>query len=148
MPPGSSTWTTIGSVPLSSSHTYSLTDSTVTVGGRYTYRLAEIDSSGLAIYSSTIQIDYNAATKFIVYQNYPNPFTSTTTITYSITEANRTTIRVYDILGRTIKTLVDEYEQPNIYILTFNASKLASGVYFCKVTSGGNTATKKMIVLH
>ena len=86
--------------------------------------------------------------KFAVYQNFPNPFTSTTTITYDIAESNRTTIRVYDILGRLIVTLRDRIDVPKTYTLTFNGSRLAAGVYFYKVTSGSNTGAKKMILLH
>jgi subtilisin family serine protease len=152
MSPDSSHWTTIGSVyghgTNSSSHSYSFTDSTVSASGTYTYRLAEMDSIGSVVYSSIVQVLYSKPAKFAVFQNFPNPFTSTTTIIYDIAEQNHTTVRVYDILGRVIITLADEIAVPKTYTLTFNASKLAAGVYFYKVTSGGNTAVKKMIVLH
>ncbi len=152
MPPDSSHWITIGSVyghgTSSSAHSYSFTDSTVSGSGTYTYRLAEVDSIGSVIYSTNVQVIYSRPTQFAVFQNFPNPFTSTTTITYDIAEPNRTTVRIYDILGRLITTLADEVEAPKTYTLTFNASKLAAGVYFYKVSSGGHTAVKKMILLH
>jgi hypothetical protein len=152
MPPDSSHWITIGSVyghgTSSSAHSYSFLDSTVSGSGTYTYRLAEVDSSGLVAYSSSVQAVYSRPTQFAVFQNFPNPFTSTTTITYDIAEPNRTTVRVYDILGRVITTLADEVEAPKTYTWTFNASKLAAGVYFYKVSSGSHTAVKKMILLH
>ena len=152
MPPDSAKWTTIGTVfghgTSSSSHSYSFTDSTVSAGGTYSYRLAEMDSLGSVAYSFTIRVSYNPPAKFAVYQNFPNPFTSTTTIIYDIAVPNRSTVRVYDILGRLIITLKDEIAVPKTYTLTFNASRLAAGVYFCRVTSGNNTAVKKMILLH
>jgi hypothetical protein len=152
MPDGSSTWTTVGSVAgngtSSSSHNYSFDDTTVSADGTYSYRLAEIGALNLTAYSSTIQVHYGLPTQFSVYQNFPNPCSSVTTIRYDIAEANRTTIRVYDILGRIIKTLIDGIQDRKTYEIPLNVSKFSSGVYFYKVTSGNNNAVKKIIVLH
>ncbi len=84
---------------------------------------------------------------FILYQNYPNPFNPTTTINYQIPKYGMVTIKIYDILGREIKTLVNEYKPAGRYNITFNASNLASGVYFYRLQAGEFTETKKLLLL-
>ena len=90
--------------------------------------------------------------KFALYQNYPNPFNPTTKIKYSIpfveTEhALFAQLKVYDILGREVTTLVNEEKQPGNYEVEFNASSLPSGIYFYRLTSGVFSNTKKFILL-
>ena len=85
--------------------------------------------------------------EFILYQNYPNPFNPTTTISYQIPKAGNVTIKIFDCLGREIKTLVDEFKQQGFYSINFDASHLASGIYFYQLKAGGFVSTKKMVVL-
>ncbi len=80
-------------------------------------------------------------------QNYPNPFNPTTTISYVISKPGLVTLKVYDILGREVATLVNGYQQANNYKLSFNASKLASGIYLYKLKAGEFVQTKKMILM-
>jgi hypothetical protein len=84
---------------------------------------------------------------FALHQNYPNPFNPATTIQYTIDERQLTTVRVYDLLGRAVSTLVNEAQQPGTYSVQFNASSLTSGVYFCRLQSGGHAATKKLMYI-
>ncbi len=91
---------------------------------------------------------------FILYQNYPNPFNLSTIIKYSIPgsatgsgSARFVTLRVYDILGREITTLVDELQLPGTYKVIFNANELTSGIYFYTLSTGNYNFTKKMILL-
>ncbi len=84
---------------------------------------------------------------FYLNQNYPNPFNPTTKITYSLPVASDVTLRIYDILGREIKTLVDEQQNAGIHSLTFNATDLSSGTYFYKLTAGSFVDTKKLILV-
>ncbi|MBK7105998.1 MAG: T9SS type A sorting domain-containing protein [Ignavibacteriae bacterium] len=86
-------------------------------------------------------------TEYKLEQNYPNPFNPTTTISYQIPINKHVTIKVYDVLGREIATLIDEYKQAGIYKLEFNASQLVSGVYFYKLRAGSFVQTKKMIIM-
>jgi len=79
--------------------------------------------------------------------NYPNPFNPTTDIKYSINKAGLVSIKVYDILGIEIATLVNEKQQPGNYSVRFNASHLPSGIYIYRIISGSFSATKKMILL-
>lgn len=80
-------------------------------------------------------------------QNYPNPFNPSTKINYSIAAAGIVTIKIYDILGREISTLVNEEKSAGKYEVNFNASPLASGVYFYQIKAGGFVSSKKMILI-
>ncbi|MCB0745039.1 MAG: T9SS type A sorting domain-containing protein, partial [Ignavibacteriae bacterium] len=92
---------------------------------------------------------------FSLEQNYPNPFNPTTTISYAIptvAEANfsstaNVTLKVYDVLGKEITTLVNEASKPGIYQVTFNASNLTSGIYYYRLQYGEFNETKKLVLL-
>ncbi len=73
---------------------------------------------------------------FFLSQNYPNPFNPLTTISYSIPKTNFVTLKIYDMLGREIQTLINEVQEPDKYSINFDASKLSSGVYFYKLRVG------------
>ncbi|MCB0743931.1 MAG: T9SS type A sorting domain-containing protein, partial [Ignavibacteriae bacterium] len=91
--------------------------------------------------------------KFDMSQNYPNPFNPTTTINFSIPEinnvghSNNTILKVYDILGKEVATLVNEIKAPGNYQVQFDATSLTSGIYFYRLKSGEFLETKKMILL-
>jgi len=92
--------------------------------------------------SSAVGVDENTAripTEYNMGQNYPNPFNPTTIVTYSIPSSGFVSMVVYDILGRKIRTLVDKYQEANIYLVEFDAHELRSGVYFIKLIVTDNT---------
>ena len=80
-------------------------------------------------------------------QNYPNPFNPTTNIRYSIVKTSKVTLKIFDILGREVQTLVNTVQAPGKYTVTFNAQNLASGVYFYQINAENFTATKKLMLL-
>lgn len=80
-------------------------------------------------------------------QNYPNPFNPITQIKYSIVKDGLVTLKVYDVLGREINTLVNEEKQAGTYTVQFDAGNLSSGIYFYSITTRDYYQTKKMIVL-
>jgi len=80
-------------------------------------------------------------------QNYPNPFNVSTNMSYTLAEAGKVTLKVYDIAGRLVQTLVDERQEAGEYTVTWDASEVSSGVYFYKLTAGDYTLTKKMNLL-
>jgi protocatechuate 3,4-dioxygenase beta subunit len=85
---------------------------------------------------------------FELYQNYPNPFNPTTTIEFTIPANGRVVLKVYDLLGREVATLLDENRKAGVYQQTvFDASKLSSGIYFARLESGGRQLLKKMLLL-
>jgi hypothetical protein len=84
---------------------------------------------------------------FMLWQNYPNPFNPTTIISYDIPKLSHVSINVYDVLGRKIETLVDAERLPGHYQVTFDASRLPSGIYFYRLTAGSFVQTKKLMVI-
>ena len=85
--------------------------------------------------------------RFALEQNYPNPFNPTTIIKYSVPKQSYVSLKVYDILGREVATLVNEEKPAGTYEVSWEAKNLASGVYFYKISAGDYTAVKKMILL-
>ena len=84
---------------------------------------------------------------FSLSQNFPNPFNPSTMIQYSIADAQRVELKVYDLLGREVQTLVNEMQNPGSYNVMFNAQNLSSGVYFYKLTAGSFTDIRKMTLV-
>jgi subtilisin family serine protease len=80
-------------------------------------------------------------------QNYPNPFNPTTVIRYQVPEDGLVSLRIYDVLGREIKELVNEFKAAGRYEVTFDASGLASGMYLCRLRADKYTSVKKMVLL-
>jgi endo-1,4-beta-xylanase len=80
-------------------------------------------------------------------QNYPNPFNPTTTIKYSIVKESNVKLKIYDMLGRLVQTLVDGPQASGNYSIEFNAGKLSSGIYFYALTTGEFSQTKKMLLM-
>jgi hypothetical protein len=93
------------------------------------------------------QIDELIPQSFLLYQNYPNPFNPSTKIRFSIPMSGNVTLKIYDILGREIKTLLNEYKQTGTYETSFDGSGLASGIYFYQLRAGDFVQTKKMILI-
>jgi hypothetical protein len=106
----------------------------------------KFNTEGLEI-SKDILAETNTPKEYLLEQNYPNPFNPSTQIIYSIIEDGLVTIKVYDILGREITTLLNEEKPAGIYNLNFDASNLSSGIYFYSISSGSFHQTKKMILM-
>lgn len=85
--------------------------------------------------------------QFILNQNYPNPFNPTTIISWQSPISSHQTLKVFDVLGNEVATLLDEYRTAGIYSIDFDASSLSSGVYFYKLQAGGLIQTKQMLLL-
>lgn len=84
---------------------------------------------------------------FSLYQNYPNPFNPSTVIDYQIATRSLVSLRVYDLLGREIATLVNEEKSPGMYKARWDANTVSSGVYLCRLQAGNNTKTIKLVFL-
>ena len=85
--------------------------------------------------------------EYKLYQNFPNPFNPFTTIKFDIIKSENVKVTLYDLLGREVKMLVNEFAKPGKYIITFNFDNLASGVYYYKIVSGEFVDTKKLVIL-
>ncbi len=104
--------------------------------------------------TTSVESNKTTVNNFELYQNYPNPFNPTTKIKYKIpkvVDANlhpqQTTLKVYDILGRVVATLVNKNQQAGTYEVEFNASSLPSGIYFYRLTSSAFSNTKKLVFI-
>jgi hypothetical protein len=101
----------------------------------------------LKIFTSINRNNVSTPAEYALRQNYPNPFNPSTTINYSVPKSGLVTIKVYDIIGLDVATLVNEEKAPGTYSVNFNARKFASGIYFYRIQAGSFIDTKKMILL-
>ena len=85
--------------------------------------------------------------EYKVFQNYPNPFNPTTTIHYELPLEGFVTLKVFDVLGKEVKTLIEGYRTEGRYEVQFDATALTSGMYFYRIQTGSFVETKKMILL-
>lgn len=115
--------------------------------GNYSYRLKQVDFDGTIDYSGIVEVNMTAPSSFMLNQNFPNPFNPATTIRYSVPQASKVTVKVYDMLGKEVASLVNETKQAGNYEVVFNASQLSSGVYFYKMQAGSFTDTKKLTLI-
>lgn len=114
---------------------------------KYFYKLKQIDFNGRYEYSNVIEIDFLSIDKFTLEQNFPNPFNPSTKIIYQLPLANEVSLKVYDVLGNEVATIVNEYKEAGRYEAQFNGSELTSGIYFYELKTGKYTENKKMIIL-
>ena len=129
---------------------YNFTDKNL-VEGKYFYRLKQIDLGGNFEYSQIVEINWSPITAYKLEQNYPNPFNPGTTISWQSPVNAHQSLKVYDIIGNEIVTLVDEYKLAGSYKVELQSSvfshQLASGIYYYQLRIGEYFQTRKMILL-
>lgn len=117
-----------------------------TLAGTYKYRLKQIDVDGSYEYSDEVEIEINV-NSYELYQNYPNPFNPSTTIKYEIKSATDVTLKIYDVIGNEVMSLVDMHQSAGVYYKDVNAIGLTSGIYIYKLLAGDKVFVKKMTLL-
>jgi Lamin Tail Domain/Secretion system C-terminal sorting domain len=150
-------WVKIGFVKgagtSNSPHYYSFKDTKLSTSGNYFYRLKQINADGSYKYSDQVRVKFNFTGQYHLSDNYPNPFNPVTIIKYSLAEKSFVSLKVYDILGRKVRTLEKSELNPGNYSVNFNSEGLASGLYiyrlYAKPTNGGKTFTsaKEMVLM-
>ncbi len=118
--------------------------------GKYNYRLKQVDNNGnFTYFNLSSEIEVGIPKKFNISQNYPNPFNPATKLDFDLPMDSRVKITVFDILGREMKSVINEFRKAGYHTVTFNASNFSSGTYFYRFeTEGGNNVmTKKMMVV-
>ena len=122
--------------------------------GIVTYRLKQIDNDGKFTYSAEINVKVeNIPTEFALFQNYPNPFNPETVISWQCAVGSHVTLKVFDVLGNEVITLVNEEKPAGKYTVNFNLqqttnqAQLTSGVYYYQLSADGFVQTKKMLYL-
>jgi parallel beta-helix repeat protein len=127
-------------------HTYSYADANVS-SGTYAYRLKQIDNDGTYKYSNEAEVTINVP-NILTLANYPNPFNPTTTFSFTLVQDGFTTLKIYNVLGKEVATLVNGDMKAGITnTVTFDASKLSSGVYFSRLENNGSAQIKKLVLM-
>lgn len=125
---------------------YSFSDNPA-IGSKYYYRLKQIDSDGRVEYSEIISINIKIPDQYALYQNYPNPFNPITIITYNLPADGMVSLKVYDMLGSEVKTLINENQKAGAYTIPFHGRDISSGVYICKISADKFISSIKMILM-
>ena len=143
-------WITIGFVEgngtTTESNKYSFSDKPL-VNGTYYYRLKQYDFNGRFEYSKIIEAEFLIINNFTLEQNYPNPFNPATTIGYELPTESDVVIKVFDVLGKEVATLVNGKEPAGVHEVTFDGAEEGSGIYIYRMSIGNFTTTKKMILM-
>ena len=144
-------WENIGFVSGNGNSTeinrYNFTDM-LTVPGKYYYRLKQLDFDGSFEYSQEVFVNVLKPITYKLNQNYPNPFNPTTKIAFQLPEDSKVAIRIYNVLGQLVYTLLEENMSAGSYEKEFNASSLQSGVYFYRLETDNFSDVKKMVLLY
>ena len=128
------------------SKSYSFKDENLPAG-KYSYRLKQIDFDGTFEYSQEVEVEVSSPNEFALYQNFPNPFNPSTKIKFVIPKSSFVNLKVFDILGSEVATLVNEERPAGEYEIEFNAGSLSSGIYLYKISSGDYSETRKLILM-
>jgi photosystem II stability/assembly factor-like uncharacterized protein len=143
-------WENIGFVKgkgtTSEQQTYSFIDINLSAG-EYQYKLKQIDFDGTYEYSNIIKVNIKVPNEFLLIQNYPNPFNPITKIKYAIGSMQFAILKIYDVLGNEVSTLVNEVKPAGEYEIEFDGSNLSSGTYFYKLQAGDFVEIKKLLLL-
>lgn len=139
-------------IPSSDKGEYSFVDNSAKAGGTYYYRLEDVNINGVRTEHGPISIKITAPEKFELSQNYPNPFNPETKIRYQLPSASLVQIRIFDVLGREVKTLINQDVEAGYHIETWNALnndgvRVSSGVYYYYIRAGEFKITKKMLLM-
>jgi photosystem II stability/assembly factor-like uncharacterized protein len=151
---GTQIWETIGFVAgngtSSEFRNYSFTDVNV-AAGNYLYRLKQLDYGGNYSLLKIVEVTVLPPDNYVLMQNYPNPFNPNTRIAFNVPTSSHTILKVTDVIGNVVATLLDGFIPPGSYELDFDASSinggLPSGVYFYTLQAGDFSVTKKMMLL-
>lgn len=136
-----------GKGTVNTSSEYYFDDKNLTTG-RYNYRLKQIDFNGnYKYYNLQNEVMIGLPDKFSLHQNFPNPFNPVTKIRYDIPVSGNVSVKIYDNIGREVKSIVNEFKDAGYYTVEFNGSNLPSGIYYYKLETGNFTATRKMVLI-
>jgi hypothetical protein len=130
------------------------TNINIPISGSGTYQINDFQSFNrlklFVTYNNVVSVEVNnpkIPAEFNLEQNYPNPFNPKTVIGYRLPVTGNVTLKVYDVLGSEVATLVNEYKPAGRYEVNFNAESLSSGIYFYKLRAGSYNETKKMVLI-
>ncbi|MCW8805786.1 MAG: T9SS type A sorting domain-containing protein [Ignavibacteriaceae bacterium] len=130
------------------SREYIYTDNVEFKGGEtFFYRLKQVDLDGRVEYSDVVEVIFDVPKDFVLHQNYPNPFNPSTTIKYAVPKTSQVSIKVYDMTGQEVASLVNEIKETGTYEIKFDARNLASGIYIYRMIADNFTSVRKLNLL-
>jgi hypothetical protein len=145
---------TVSATNDASGHRYTWVDNNVVNGRTYYYKLHIVDANGAHVYNdgnaaviASATPSAGLATEYALSQNYPNPFNSQTSFSFSMAAADHVTLKVFDLLGREVATVVDKKMEAGRHSVNWSAEGLATGVYVYTLSTGGFSDTKKLLFL-
>ncbi|MDP3830951.1 MAG: T9SS type A sorting domain-containing protein, partial [Ignavibacteriaceae bacterium] len=119
--------------------------------GKNVYRLRQVDFDGTIKTAGIVEVDFNVITEYNLEQNYPNPFNPSTMINFQLAKAGFVTLKIYDLLGREVTTLINKEMEPGKHSVEFSTigggSNLSSGTYFYELSSGDFRSIKKFVLM-
>ncbi|MCH7964257.1 MAG: VCBS repeat-containing protein [Bacteroidetes bacterium] len=146
---GSGDWEMIGFIPghgtTTEPYKYSFKDEVISQGS-FQYRLKQIDYNGSFTYSDEVNIDMTLPLEFKLFQNFPNPFNPGTVISWQLALPNFVTLKIYDVLGSKVATLINTELQAGNYKIEFDGAEFPSGIYFYQLNADNFSDVKKMIL--
>ncbi|MFC1683555.1 T9SS type A sorting domain-containing protein, partial [Candidatus Zixiibacteriota bacterium] len=137
-------------------HEYRYVDKGLANGVTYSYKVVDVDLAGTQSAHGPITVTPMASagvpTDYALSQNYPNPFNANTTISYAIPQDSHVSVKIYNIVGEEVRTLVDSHQSASTYQVTWDSKdatgkSVSSGVYFCTLSAGEFSATTKMVYM-
>jgi len=139
-------------IPSSDNQQYEYKDRNVGSGTSYYYKLESVNILGVTEQYEVLQVTALIPKEFVLYQNYPNPFNPYTKIEYDMPKATNVTLKIYNVLGQEIKTLINDEQQPGNYQIIWDGTnnyniRVSSGVYIYQIRAGSFVQAKKMILL-
>jgi hypothetical protein len=130
------------------SREYIYTDKVEYKGGEtFYYRLKQVDLDGTVQYSDIVEVIFDIPKDFVLHQNYPNPFNPSTTIKYAVPKTSLVSIKIYDLTGQEVASLVNEMKEVGTYEIKFDAHNLASGIYIYRMIADNFTSVRKLNLL-
>lgn len=135
-----------GSGNSNSTKEYSFVDKS-NQSGTVQYRLKQIDRDGKFEYHKQVEVTLETVANFDLAQNFPNPFNPATEISFNLPSSNFVSLKIYDMLGREVATLLSEEMSAGVHQVKFDGSKLSSGNYIYQISAGSFTAVKRMVLL-
>ena len=139
-------------IPSRADRTYTFVDKSASEGGTYYYKLVDIDRNGMRTEHGPIAVAAPVPARYSLAQNYPNPFNPLTTIRYELPSAGRVSLKVYNMHGQLVRTLVDEHVSAGYHTLVWDGrdefgQAVSSGIYYYRMVAGTFVETKKMALL-
>jgi hypothetical protein len=130
---------------------YSFSDKNLN-SGKYQYRLKQIDhNNNFEYHNLSSSVEISVPSEFTLSQNYPNPFNPSTKIDFALPFDSKVFITIFDITGKSIKTLIRESRSAGYHTVTFNSANLSTGIYLYRITANSATqyfsSTRKMIIM-